>query len=91
MYSLLSPRGELIRKSLPYRLWMSFSNQAQPAVSLLSHTSPFFKVAALKDQFPTPWDNATILSGDTEANSVWQSIQSSGIIPSYVQPKGLGE
>lgn len=46
------------------------------------------EVAALASQFPAPWANATILPSDTQAQAVWKSIQSSGIIPSGVQPKG---
>lgn len=47
-------------------------------------------VAALSSQFPTVWETANIVSGDTEANSVWSAIQSSGIIPSNVAQKGSG-
>ncbi|CDS02222.1 related to Chitin deacetylase precursor [Sporisorium scitamineum] len=46
------------------------------------------EVAALAKQFPVPWDNATILPGDTEAQNVWNSIKASGIIPTGISPKG---
>lgn len=46
------------------------------------------EMAAIQKQFPTPWDNATILPGDTEAQNTWNSIKNSGIIPSGIKPKG---
>lgn len=47
------------------------------------------EIAAIKSQFPVPWQNATILPGDTQAQQVWSSIQASGIIPAGITPKGL--
>jgi peptidoglycan/xylan/chitin deacetylase (PgdA/CDA1 family) len=45
---------------------------------------------AISKQFPTIWQTASIVSGDTAATSVWNTIQSSGIIPANVQQKGTG-
>lgn len=47
-------------------------------------------LSAISSSFPTVWETATIVSGDTEANSVWTAIQNSGIIPSDVAQKGTG-
>lgn len=49
------------------------------------------EVAAIKAEFPTVWENATIVQGDTEAQSVWAEIQKSGIIPKGISPKGTSE
>ncbi|PWZ02250.1 glycoside hydrolase/deacetylase [Testicularia cyperi] len=49
------------------------------------------EVSAIASQFPAPWENATIVSGDTEAQNVWKQIQSSGVIPSNIKPKGTVE
>ncbi|KAJ1029057.1 hypothetical protein NDA18_002685 [Ustilago nuda] len=46
------------------------------------------EVAALAKNFPVPWENATILPGDTEAQTVWSNIKASGIIPAGITPKG---
>ncbi|SPO25779.1 related to Chitin deacetylase precursor [Ustilago trichophora] len=46
------------------------------------------EIAAIQKQFPVPWDNATILPGDTEAMNVWNNIKASGIIPAGITPKG---
>ncbi|ETS64745.1 hypothetical protein PaG_00700 [Moesziomyces aphidis] len=46
------------------------------------------EISALASQFPTPWENATILPGDSQAQAVWSSIQASGIIPAGITPKG---
>lgn len=48
------------------------------------------EVAALKGQFPTVWETAKLVSGDTEAQNVWNTIQKSGIIPTDVKQKGTG-
>ncbi|PWN90313.1 glycoside hydrolase/deacetylase [Acaromyces ingoldii] len=48
------------------------------------------EVAAMKSSFPTVWQSAAIVSGDTAANNVWNEIQQSGIIPSDVKQKGTG-
>lgn len=47
-------------------------------------------VAAMKSNFPTVWETASIVSGDTAATNVWNEIQKSGIIPSDVAQKGTG-
>ncbi|WFD28461.1 hypothetical protein MNAN1_003472 [Malassezia nana] len=41
----------------------------------------------LQQAYPTDWKIAKIVDGDSEANSLWNDIQSSGIIPSHVQVK----
>ncbi|KAI3614767.1 hypothetical protein CBS9595_004038 [Malassezia furfur] len=49
-----------------------------------------YSVSALeksKSGYPTIWQIASIVQGDDEANSVWQDIQNSNIIPSDVQVK----
>lgn len=46
------------------------------------------EMAAIQKQFPVPWNNATILPGDTEAQTVWANIKASGIIPTGITPKG---
>jgi peptidoglycan/xylan/chitin deacetylase (PgdA/CDA1 family) len=48
------------------------------------------EVAAMKGNYPTVWQTAEIVSGDTEAQNVWTSIQNSGIIPTDVAQKGTG-
>ncbi|SNX84414.1 related to Chitin deacetylase precursor [Melanopsichium pennsylvanicum] len=47
------------------------------------------EINAISSQFPEPWSNATILSGDTEAQTVWNNIKASGIIPTSITPKGF--
>ena len=47
-------------------------------------------VTAIKGQFPTVWETAALVSGDTAAQSVWSEIQKSNIIPAGIQPKGTG-
>ncbi|UZJ52275.1 hypothetical protein CBS101457_001595 [Exobasidium rhododendri] len=47
-------------------------------------------VTAIIKEFPTVWETATIVTGDTTAQSVWTTIQNSGIIPSDVLQKGTG-
>ncbi|PWN51885.1 glycoside hydrolase/deacetylase [Violaceomyces palustris] len=65
------------------------SQQAQ-ITSKKAECTPYSvpEVAAILSDFPTPWENATILADDTAAQNVWKSIQDSGIIPSSVKPKG---
>lgn len=48
------------------------------------------EVAAIKNQFPTVWETAQLVNGDSEAQQIWQSIQSSGVIPADVKQKGSG-
>lgn len=47
-------------------------------------------VTKLTKSFPTIWDTAKIVAGDTAATSVWNRIQKSGIIPTSVKQKGTG-
>ena len=43
--------------------------------------------AKLQKAYPADWKLAKIVDGDSEAQSVWKEIQSSGIIPSHVKVK----
>jgi hypothetical protein len=44
----------------------------------------------LTKSFPSIWETAKIVTGDSAAQSVWSSIQKSGIIPADVAQKGSG-
>ncbi|PWN41028.1 glycoside hydrolase/deacetylase [Ceraceosorus guamensis] len=46
------------------------------------------EVANIKGQFPTIWQTADLVPGDSAAQSVWQNIQSQNIIPADIKPKG---
>jgi peptidoglycan/xylan/chitin deacetylase (PgdA/CDA1 family) len=70
------------------------SNEPSEAsiTSAAKECSPYNVAAvdALAKSFPTIWDTATIVSGDTAASAVWSTIQASGIIPTDVAQKGTG-
>lgn len=47
-------------------------------------------ISDIKSNFPTVWQTAELVQGDTQASQIWDSIQKSGIIPADVKQKGTG-
>ena len=75
--------------SLAPRADRNAANQAQiKDASQECTTYSLPELAPILKNFPTPWENATIVDGDTEAQQVWSQIQQSGIIPTGIKQKG---
>ncbi|KAN0061983.1 hypothetical protein ACQY0O_005978 [Thecaphora frezii] len=88
-HRIVHRRGTPTKELMPRATGTDEASRAQitnPVEECTAYTVP--EVTAIQKKFPTPWDNATILSDDTEAQQVWQSIKNSGIIPTYIKPKG---
>ncbi|EPQ28508.1 uncharacterized protein PFL1_03811 [Pseudozyma flocculosa PF-1] len=80
-----TPTEHLQRRAAPTDE-ASAAKISDPVAECTAYNLP--EVAAIANKFPKPWENATIVSGDSEAQDVWKTIQGSGIIPTSVKPKG---
>lgn len=68
------------------------STEAQEAAikSSKEACTPYYLEAVnnLVPHYPTVWTVADIVSNDTQAQAVYKAINSSGTIPTYIQPRG---